>query len=75
MTTPTAEEIHFKLEQYREGELAGDELSREWVGFYLMACEDPECLECGRIICPHGDPMHFHHDGCPTCAQHEGASA
>ena len=33
----------------------------------LAACPDAECLECGRIICPEGEPMHFHHDGCPAC--------
>lgn len=26
-----------------------------------------ECSECGKIICPHGGEMHFHHDGCPSC--------
>lgn len=29
--------------------------------------EGGECSECGKIICPHGDDMHFHHDGCPSC--------
>lgn len=24
--------------------------------------------KCGEIVCPHKDPMHFHHDGCPSCA-------
>lgn len=26
-----------------------------------------ECSECAKIICPHGDDLHFHHDGCPSC--------
>lgn len=34
----------------------------------LATCHDAECAECSRIVCPHGDPMHFHHDGCPSCA-------
>jgi hypothetical protein len=35
----------------------------------IMAyCPDGECAECGKIICPHSNPMHFHHDGCPACA-------
>ena len=33
-----------------------------------------ECRECGRICCPHGESLHFHHDGCPACAQDEGRS-
>lgn len=33
----------------------------------LAHCGDPECMECGEIICPHGEPLHFHHDGCPSC--------
>lgn len=35
----------------------------------LAKCKDAECRQCSFIICPDGDPMHFHHDGCPTCAQ------
>lgn len=30
-----------------------------------------ECTECSWICCPHGDELHFHHDGCPSCAQAE----
>lgn len=26
-----------------------------------------ECSICAKIICPHGDDMHYHHDGCPQC--------
>ena len=39
----------------------------------LAHCPDMECPECAAIICDHHDPMHFHHDGCPSCAQAEGA--
>lgn len=28
-----------------------------------------ECRVCSVIVCPHKDPLHFHHDGCPTCSQ------
>ena len=41
----------------------------------LNHCDDGECVTCGQIICPHGDGMHFHHDGCPSCAQHDAAMA
>jgi hypothetical protein len=33
----------------------------------LNHCQDGECSECAKIICPFEDPMHFHHDGCPSC--------
>lgn len=26
-----------------------------------------ECMKCSEICCPHGEPLHFHHDGCPAC--------
>lgn len=35
----------------------------------LVHCDDPECWDCGKIICPHEDEMHFHHDGCPSCSE------
>lgn len=35
----------------------------------LAHCDDGECVTCGQIICKHGNGMHFHHDGCPSCAQ------
>lgn len=37
----------------------------------LAECEDPECEICGRIVCPYGEPLHFHHDGCPMCSQED----
>jgi hypothetical protein len=46
-------------------------IAEERVDKLLDHCDDPECWECGKIICPHGGEMHFHHDGCPTCAEHE----
>jgi hypothetical protein len=44
---------------------------KETVDKLLNHCDDPECWECGKIICPYGGEMHFHHDGCPTCAEME----
>ncbi len=29
--------------------------------------EDEECIFCGYRDCPHGEPLHYHHDGCPVC--------
>lgn len=31
------------------------------------ACHAHECLACGERDCPHGEPLHYHHDGCPAC--------
>ncbi len=33
----------------------------------LSMCPDPECDECGKLVCINGEPLHFHHDGCPGC--------
>lgn len=33
----------------------------------LNECKDAECVVCGAIACPGGEPLHFHHDGCPSC--------
>ena len=30
--------------------------------------DDGECMACGARDCPHGEPLHYHHDGCPACA-------
>lgn len=38
----------------------------------LAHCPNGECPQCSKIICPHGCDMHFHHDGCPACAELEG---
>lgn len=34
----------------------------------LDDCPDPECLICGIRSCPEGEPLHYHHDGCPACS-------
>lgn len=31
------------------------------------ACHANECLACGERDCPHGEPLHYHHDSCPAC--------
>lgn len=41
------------------------------IDLLLAHCPDGECTTCGEIICPHGGAMHFHHDGCPSCAEHD----
>lgn len=33
----------------------------------LNMCPDPECDECGKLVCINGEPLHFHRDGCPGC--------
>jgi G:T-mismatch repair DNA endonuclease (very short patch repair protein) len=46
-------------------------IAEEQVEKLLNHCPDSECDTCAEIICPHGCAWHFHHDGCPTCAEHE----
>ena len=29
--------------------------------------DDGECMACGMRDCPHSEPLHYHHDGCPAC--------
>jgi hypothetical protein len=41
----------------------------------LKHCDEPECSECAKAVCPFKDEMHFHHDGCPSCADVEGGEA
>lgn len=38
----------------------------------LALCDDPECPTCGMIVCPHGEALHYHHDGCPFCSAEPG---
>ncbi len=37
--------------------------------------DDGECMACGQIDCPDSEPLHYHHDGCPCCHQHDGIVA
>lgn len=30
-------------------------------------CDIDECMICARRDCPRGEPLHYHHDGCPCC--------
>ncbi len=39
---------------------------------HTAACVNLECLACGERDCPHGEPLHYHHDGCPACVFEEG---
>lgn len=34
-------------------------------------CPDSECYICGWRDCPHHEPLHYHHDGCPACIEDE----
>jgi hypothetical protein len=63
--TPEFLRLHQEMmEASREGDMT--KLDR-----LLQACSEPECIVCGAITCPHGEPLHFHHDGCPACAYEE----
>lgn len=39
------------------------------VNALLSHCQIDECTECSQIVCSEGDPLHFHHDGCPACTE------
>ena len=34
-------------------------------------CPVEECEQCSVRDCPHGEPLHHHHDGCPACMQED----
>ena len=38
-----------------------------YVKNHLENCAEDECILCGVIYCPHHEPLHMHHDGCPQC--------
>jgi hypothetical protein len=58
--TPEFMELHSRIEAAKASNTLTDELLNE--------CDDYECSVCAMILCPHGDFLHFHHDGCPTCS-------
>lgn len=33
---------------------------------------DKESEIAAMMVCPHGEPMHFHPDGCPSCVEDDG---
>jgi hypothetical protein len=35
--------------------------------FFIAIDEESEIA--AMMVCPHGEPMHFHHDGCPSCIE------
>lgn len=32
-----------------------------------IKCDTDECTICSLRDCPKGEPLHFHHEGCPAC--------
>lgn len=58
------------------GELLKEKLRVDEIANRLLAHMDDgthqeggECSVCAAICCPHGEPFHFHHDGCPACCE------
>lgn len=35
-------------------------------------CDDEYCAGCAMSECPHKEPLHRHHDGCPACETTDG---
>lgn len=38
---------------------------------HYRTCTDVECMRCGVLECPHEEPLHLHHDSCPSCISHQ----
>lgn len=57
--TPEFEALHARIHFARLDGTLTDALLNE--------CTEGECIVCGVICCPHAEPLHFHHDGCPAC--------
>jgi hypothetical protein len=56
--------IDFGIEPGQEGyeQAVRDEIAKH------SDCEGgEECYVCAAVACPDGEPLHFHHDGCPMC--------
>lgn len=57
-----------RLELMAAGETGAANTLGESLDKFLNREHDPEyCEQCGDIFCPFGEPLHFHHDGCPCC--------
>lgn len=37
----------------------------------LTQCPEETCEQCDAIFCLFGSGLHFHHDGCPACAERD----
>ena len=49
------------------------ECDRHWASASLgCSCYGDECMICGLMWC--GEPLHFHHDGCPALTECRDAS-
>lgn len=45
-----------------------DKQKLKWIkDIHSKMCGVGECAVCSIVFCPYGEPMHFHHDGCPAC--------
>lgn len=65
--TPEFVELHERI--------AAAHTARNLTDALLNECKDYECIACAEIVCPYGDPLHFHHDGCPACSLYGDKSA
>lgn len=65
-TMPAKLKLHLEIGRVLEEKGLGPEADAA-----LALCPDAECEQCAFLACPHGDFMHFHHDGCPSCAEAE----
>jgi hypothetical protein len=61
------------MKQLNENEIASAREHGVWneAEFELDVhrCPHSECMWCGELACPWGEPLHFDKDGCPACEQ------
>ena len=65
------DELHSRLNQAAVSNAGFDAIEAIFQECLARPESDGECLLCGLILCPHHEPLHYHHDGCPACSQSE----
>lgn len=38
---------------------------------HVFSCDELDCIVCGVVECPYNEPLHRHHDSCPSCSEHQ----
>ena len=56
------------MEIEKDWEEMFEEMVVEGKTTHIEMCSDPECMTCAIRDCPLGEPLHYHHDGCPACS-------
>lgn len=43
-------------------------MPKETILAHVASCSNDECMKCGMLTCPVGEPGHYWKDGCPCCS-------